>query len=237
VHKALAALELGLGNYQEALRHALTPVADQPVLSYPSSPDVLIEAAIRCGDRAAATAALEAVAPWWQACGTPWSLGLLARSQALLADDEHAEDGYRLSIEQLRRCQVTPELARSHLLYGEWLRRHRRRRGAREQLRAASEQFGTLGMEAFARRAEAELRAAGEHAAVHRAGTPDTLTPQEAQIAQLAADGATNQEIAAQLFVSASTIDYHLRKVFRKLGVTRRVQLPHALSAPDVAVG
>ena len=230
VHKALAALELGLGNYQEALRHALTTVADQPVLSYQSSPDVLIEAAIRCGDRAAATAALEAVAPWWQACETPWSLGLLARGQALLADDEHAEDGYRLSIEHLRQCQVTPELARSHLLYGEWLRRQRRRRGAREQLRAACELFAALGMEAFAHRAQAELRAVGEHAAARRAGTPDTLTPQEAQIARLAAEGATNQEIAAQLFVSASTVDYHLRKVFRKLGVTSRVQLPHALS-------
>ena len=150
VHKALAALELGLGNYQEALRHARTTVADQPVLSYQSSPDVLIEAAIRCGDRAAAAAALEAAAPWWQACETPWSLGLLARGQALLADDQHAEDAYRLSIEHLRHCQVTPELARSHLLYGEWLRRQRRRRGAREQLRAACRLFWTLGMEAFA---------------------------------------------------------------------------------------
>jgi DNA-binding CsgD family transcriptional regulator len=235
VHKALAALELGLGNYQEALQHALTAVADQPVLSYQSSPDVLIEAAIRCGDRAAATTALESVAPWWLACETPWSLGLLARSQALLADDDHAEDGYRLSIEHLRQCRVTPELARSHLLYGEWLRRQRRRRGAREQLRAACELFGTLGMEAFAYRAQAELRAVGEHTAARRAGTPDTLTPQEAQIARLAAGGATNLQIGAQLFVSASTVDYHLRKVFRKLGVTRRAQLPHALSAPDVA--
>ena len=238
VRKALAALELGLGDYHEALRqYALTDGADEPVLSYQSSPDVLIESAIRCGDRAAATAALEAVAPWWQACETPWSLGLLARGRALLADDEHAEDGYRLSIEHLGQCQVTPELARSHLLYGEWLHRQRRRRGAREQLRAACGLFGTLGMEAFARRAQAELRAAGEHDAVRRVGTPDTLTPQEAQIARLAAGGATNQEIAAQLFVSASTVDYHLRKVFRKLGITRRAQLPNALSAPDVALG
>ena len=237
VHKAMAALELGLGNYPEALRHALMMAADQPILSYPSSPDVLIEAAIRCGDRAAATAALDAAAPWWQACETPWSLGLLARGQALLADDEHAEEGYRLSVEHLQQCQVTPQLARSHLLYGEWLRRRRRRRGAREQLRAACELFGTLGMEVFAQRAKAELRAVGEHAVVPRSGTPDTLTPQEAQIARLAADGATNQEIAAKLFVSASTVDYHLRKVFRKLGVSRRAQLPNALSAPDAPVG
>ena len=237
VHKAVAVLELGLGNYQEALRHALATAADQPILSYPSSPDVLIEAAVRCGDRAAATAALDAVAPWWQACETPWSLGLLARGRALLADDEHAEDGYRLSIEHLRQCQVTSELGRSQLLYGEWLRRRRRRRGARDQLRAACELFGALGMEAFAERAKVELRAVGEHVTTPRSGTPDTLTPQEAQIARRAASGATNQEIGAQLFISASTVDYHLRKVFRKLGVTRRAQLPNALSARDVPVG
>jgi DNA-binding CsgD family transcriptional regulator len=237
VHKAVAALELGLGHYPEALRHALAAAVDQPILSYPAGPDVLIEAAVRCGDRAAAAAALDAVAPWWQACGTPWSLGLLARGRALLADDEHAENGYRQSIEHLRQCQVAPQLARSHLLYGEWLRRRRRRRGAREQLRAACELFGTLGLEAFAQRAQAELRAVGEHAAVPRTGPPDTLTPQEAQIARLAAGGATNQEIATQLFISASTVDYHLRKVFRKLGVIRRAQLPNALSAPNVPVG
>jgi DNA-binding CsgD family transcriptional regulator/tetratricopeptide (TPR) repeat protein len=235
VHKALATLELGLGNYEHALRHARANVSDQPVPSYQSSPEMLIEAAVRCGDRAVAVAALEAAAPWWQACDTPWSLGLLARCQALLADDDHAEDGYRLSIEHLRQCQAAPELARSHLLYGEWLRRRRRRRGAREQLRVACELFGALGMAAFADRARAELRAAGEHAAVRPAGTPDTLTPQEAQIARLAAGGATNQEIATRLFVSASTVDYHLRKVFRKLGVTSRAQLTSALGAPDIA--
>ena len=235
VGRALATLELGLGNYQEALQQALTAAQGQRVLSYQSGPDVLIEAAVRCGDRTAATAALDAVAPWWQACETHWSLGLLARSRALLADDINAEDGYRLSIEHLRQCQVSSELARSHLVYGEWLRRQRRRRGAREQLRAACELFGTLGMEAFADRAQAELRAVGEHASARRAGTADTLTPQEAQIARLAAEGDTNQDIAAQLFISASTVDYHLRKVFRKLGVTSRAQLPHALSGSDVA--
>jgi DNA-binding CsgD family transcriptional regulator len=237
VHKALAALELGLGNYQEALRNALTAVEGQPVLNYESSPDVLIEAAVRCGDRTAATAMLEAVGPWWQACGTHWSLGLLARCQALLADDGRAEDGYRLSIEHLRQCEITPELARSHLVYGEWLRRQRRRRGAREQLRIACELFGTLGMEAFAQRAQSGLRAVGEHAAAPRTRAPDALTPQEEQIARLAAEGATNREIAARLFVSASTVDYHLRKVFRKLDVTSRTQLAHALSAPGIAVG
>ena len=237
VHKALATLELGLGNYREALQHALEAVAGQPILSYQSGPDLLIEAAIRSGDRATATATLEAVAPWWLACDTPWSLGLLARCQALLAADEHAEDSYRRSIERLEQCQVTPELARSHLLYGEWLRRKRRRRGAREQLRTANELFGTLGMQAFARRAQAELRAAGEHAVTQGAAAPDVLTPQEAQVARLAAEGATNQEIAAQLFISASTVDYHLRKVFRKLGIASRVRLTHMLGELDTGVG
>ena len=237
VHKALALLELGLGDNQAAVRHARAAAADQPVLIYRSSPELLIEAAVKCGDRAAASAALEAVAPWWQACGTPWSLGLLARGKALLADDGDAEDAYRLSIERLRQCQVTPELARSHLLYGEWLRGQRRRRGAREQLRKACELFGMLGMEAFACRARAELRAVGEHVSADHVQRQDPLTPQEAQIARLAAWGSTNQEIAAQLFISASTVDYHLRKVFRKLGVTRRAQLPHALSAPDATAG
>ena len=226
--RPLAMLNLGLGNYQEAL--ALATAAGPPSLVYQSSPDVLIEAAIRCGDREAAAAALESAAPWWQACGTPWSLGLLARGQALLADDDDAEDGYRRSVQHLRRVQVTPQLARSHLLYGEWLRRQRRRRGAREQLRTASELFGAMGMEAFAGRAQAGLRAVGEYAAAPRTGTRDTLTSQEAQIARLAAGGATNQEIASRLFVSASTVDYHLRKVFRKLGITSRGQLSPALS-------
>jgi DNA-binding CsgD family transcriptional regulator/tetratricopeptide (TPR) repeat protein len=236
VHKALAALELGLGNYHDALRHAREAVAGQPILSYESSPEMLIEAAIRCGDRATAVAAMEAVAPRWLACQTPWSLGLLARCQALLADDDHAEDGYRLSIERLRQCQVTPELARSHLLYGEWLRRQRRRRGAREHLRTAYEMLGALGMEAFAGRARDALRAVGEHTAEPGAGVPDVLTPQESRIARLAAEGATNQEIAAGLFVSASTVDYHLRKVYRKLEITSRVRLPQALSALDATV-
>jgi ATP/maltotriose-dependent transcriptional regulator MalT len=149
---------------------------------------VLIEASIRCGDRAVATAALQAAAPGWLACQTPRSLGLLARSQALLADDAEAEAGYRLSIERLGQCQVAPELARSHLLYGEWLRRQRRRRGAREQL----------------------------------------LTTQETQIARLAAAGVSNRDIATQLFLSTATIDYHLRKIYRKLDVTRRGSLPRA---------
>jgi DNA-binding CsgD family transcriptional regulator len=236
VHKSLAILELGLGNFQEALHHALQTVTDEPALSYHSRPEVLVEAAVRCGDSAAAAAALEAVAPWWLACDTAWSLGLLARCQALLADDDHAEDGYQLSIESLGRCPVAPELARSHLLYGEWLRRQRRRRGARAELRIAYEMFETLGMDAFARRAQTELRAVGQHVVMSRAITPDTLTQEEAQIARLTAQGATNKEIAAQLFISASTVDYHLGKVFRKLGLTSRVQLASLLREPGTGL-
>jgi len=195
----------------------------------------VIEAAIRSGDLETATAALGAFAPLAQASGTPAALGLLARGRALLADGDQAEAEYKQSIEHLEHSRAVPELARSRLLYGEWLRRQRRRRDAREQLHAAWQMFGTLGMEAFAERARAELLATGEHARKRTAETRETLTPQEAQIARLAGEGASNQEIAARLFISASTVEYHLRKVFRKFGVTGRVQLAQVLREQTVA--
>jgi DNA-binding CsgD family transcriptional regulator len=229
VHGALALLELGLGNYAAALRHALEALPRQNVLGFAQFSDV-VEAGTRCGERETATAALEDFTPWALASGTDLALGLLARSRALLADDVHAEAEYRLAIDHLQRCRLVPQLARTHQVYGEWLRRQRRRRDARDQLRCAFEMFDDMGMMAFAGRARAELRATGERARPRSLGTPEVLTAQEAQIARLAAERLSNREIAGQLFISARTVEYHLHKVFRKLGVTSRAQLARTFS-------
>jgi DNA-binding CsgD family transcriptional regulator len=185
----------------------------------------LIEAAVRSRKAALAADALGQLSQTTAASGTDWALGVEARSRALLTDGEAAEPLYRQAIERLDRTRIRVELARAHLVYGEWLRRDRRRLDAREQLRTAHELFTEFGMEAFAERARVELEATGEHARKRTVETRDDLTPQEAQISRLAAEGATNQEIAAQLFISPSTVDYHLRKVFRKLGIKSRRQL------------
>jgi DNA-binding CsgD family transcriptional regulator len=224
VQGALATLELGLGNYAAALRHALEALPRENVLAFAPFADV-VEAGTRCGERETATAALEAFTPWALASGTDLALGLLARSRALLADDDHAEAEYRLAIDHLQRCRLVPELGRAHQVYGEWLRRQRRRRDARDQLRRAFEMFDTMGAAAFAGRARAELRATGERASPRGPGVPEVLTAQEVQIARLAAERLSNREIAGRLFISASTVEYHLHKVFRKLGVTSRVEL------------
>jgi DNA-binding CsgD family transcriptional regulator len=157
--------------------------------------------------------------------GTDWGLGIAARSRALLTDGDAAESLYREAIERLGRTRLRPELARAHLLYGEWLRRQHRRLDARNELRVTYDMFTGFGMEAFAERARVELEATGERAHKRTVQTIDQLTVQEAQVARLAVDGNTNRDIAAQLFISPSTVEYHLRKAFRKLGVKSRTQL------------
>jgi DNA-binding CsgD family transcriptional regulator len=235
---ALCQLEIGLGNYDNALRIAL-----ESDLWAGSAVD-LIEAGIRSGDTATAAAALDSLTPMAAAADTPAALGWLALGRAILAadnttgeggNDDHAagitaEAQFQLAIEHLERSRHIPVLARARLLYGEWLRRQRRRRDARDQLNIAREMFTKLGMAAFAERARVELRAVGEVARGHAVASADGLTPQELQIARLASEGASNTEIAARLFISASTVEYHLRKVFRKLGITTRVRIGHALN-------
>jgi DNA-binding CsgD family transcriptional regulator len=231
-HGALAVLELSLGNYEPALRHGLGAFEDELVATRDSEVD-LVEAAVRCGDREAAARVLQAFSPRVLASGTDYALGELARCRALLAANDGAEPEYRRAIEHLERCRITPQLARTQLLYGEWLRRQRRRRDAREQLRTAFGLFGTMGMDAFADRARSELRATGERVAKRTLGSRRVLTAQEAQIARLVGDGASNKEIAAQLFLSTHTVEYHLVKVFRKLDITNRAQLARALAGQD----
>jgi DNA-binding CsgD family transcriptional regulator len=227
---ASAILHNGLGRYEDALT-AARQASDDPNDPPRALPE-LIEAAVRCGVPEDAADALERLSNTTQATGTDWGLGTEACSRALLSDGDAAEPLYRESIERLGRTGNRLALARAHLLYGEWLRREHRRLDAREQLRHAHEMFTQFGMQAFAERARAELAATGEHARKRTVETLDDLTPQEAQISRLAADGATNQEIAAQLFISPNTVDYHLRKAFRKLGVKSRHQLKQHLLQP-----
>ena len=233
IHWSSALLYNGLGRYEQALAAAQQAGAYPLELLYPTWGLVeLIEAAVRSGKPEPAADALRRLTDHTQASGTDWALGIEARSRALLSANETAEALYREAIDRLARTRIRVELARAHLLYGEWLRRERRRSNAREQLRTAHRSFTEFGMEGLAERARVELEATGEHARKRTVETRDDLTPQEAQIARLAADGATNQEIAAQLFISPSTVDYHLRKAFRKLGVKSRHQLTQHLRQP-----
>ncbi len=231
VQYCLAVLELGLGNYQAALQYVLGVYDDDaPFFGTLALPD-LVEAAARCGETGIADAALGRLAERALAAGTPLALGLLARSRALLAGDDDAEPLDPEAIAHLRQCRSVPQLARAHLVYGEWLRRQLRRRDARGQLRTAHEMFTSMGAEAFAERARAELLATGERARPRTASAAEELTPQEAQIARLVIQGESNRDIAAQLFLSPSTVDYHLRKVYRKTGVTSRTQLARTMTA------
>jgi DNA-binding CsgD family transcriptional regulator len=232
-HFAAALLYNGLGRYAEALAAAETACEydDLGVLSWALSE--LIEAAARSGKRDIATAALERLSRSTRAGATDWALGIEARGRALVSEDGAAEPLYREAIDRLGRTRVRVDLARAQLLYGEWLRRAGRRVDAREQLRIAHEMFSRMGAEGFAERARRELLATGETVRKRTVETRDELTAQEAQIARLAAEGRTNPEIGAELFISPRTVEWHLRKVFTKLEISSRKQLREAL--PETA--
>jgi DNA-binding CsgD family transcriptional regulator len=228
---AAAVLYNGLARYEEAAWSARQATSNtfEYWVSVWALPE-LVEAAIHVGDAELARDALKRLAETTQPAGSDFALGIETRSRALLSDGTAANDLYREAIERFSRTRLRPELARAHLLYGEWLRREGRRVDAREQLRTAHHLFEAIGMEAFAERARRELLATGEKARKRSAGTRDELTPQEEQIARLAREGLSNPEIGAQLFVSARTVEWHLRNVFTKLGITSRRQLRTALS-------
>jgi DNA-binding CsgD family transcriptional regulator len=226
----------GLGRHHAARDAARQAFDRDPIGAGPFLVPELAEAASRTGDTALLSSVLEWMSERTRATDSDWALGIEARVRALLSDGEAAEPLYRESISRLRHTRVRSELARSHLLYGEWLRRERRRTDAREQLRTAHEMLATMGIDAFAERARRELLATGETA---RRRTPETrgeLTPQEAQIAMLARDGLSNPEIGTRLFISPRTVQYHLRKVFIKLDISSRSQLDRVL-ASDAASG
>jgi DNA-binding CsgD family transcriptional regulator len=226
-------LHNGLGHYDAAL--AAVGRADHCYEEGPATwalPE-LVEAAARCDQRDLAEHALERLSETTRASGSDRGLGIEARSRALLSDGDMADGLYREAIELTGRTRVRVDLARAHLLYGEWLRRQRRRLDARRQLDYALEMFTSMGTEGFAGRAERELLATGERVRKRSVEARDDLTPQEAQIARLARRGLSNREIGARLIISQHTVAYHLRRVFSKLGITSRDQLERAL--PDSA--
>jgi DNA-binding CsgD family transcriptional regulator/tetratricopeptide (TPR) repeat protein len=229
-HWAAAVLYNGLARYEEAMASARQSTSNTFELwvSVWALPE-LVEGAARAGDTELARDALDRLVETTQPCGTDDARGIEARCRALLSDGAAAEELYRESIDSLSRTQLRPELARAHLLYGEWLRREGRRVGAREQLRTAYDLCVAIGMEAFGDRARRELLATGERVRKRGADTRDELTPQEEQIARLARDGLSNPEIGAQLFISARTVEWHLGKVFTKLRISSRRELRAAL--------
>jgi DNA-binding CsgD family transcriptional regulator len=229
-HYSTAVLYNGLGRFDEAL------VAAEQAREYPYelghanfAMGELVEAAARSGKPARAAETVERLSEMARATATDWALGSEACARALVSDGETAEALYREAIERLGRTRIRVQLARAHLLYGEWLRRERRRLDAREQLRNAHKLFTEFGMHAFAERARVELAATGEQARKRTAETIDQLTPQELQIAQMARDGLSNPEIGARLFISRRTVKYHLQKVFTKLKIRSRSELARVL--------
>ena len=230
VDHARAVILNGLGRYREALPSAQDAADATPELVVAGWGLIeLVEAAAKCGEINVAARALERIEERNSVTVTDWGLGIEARSRALVSTGDTAESLYREAIDRLGRTRLRPELARAHLLFGEWLRSENRRRDAREELRAAHDQLTAIGMDGFAERARRELAATGEKVVDRTADTSDDLRPQERQIAELARDGLSNPEIGARLFLSPRTVEWHLGHVFTKLGIRSRRELEKAL--------
>jgi DNA-binding CsgD family transcriptional regulator len=231
---ATAVLNNGLGRYDLAAEAALAATtADEMVIS-PWALAELAEAAARTGQRERAVAAASQLSAIASASGTAWARGVAARSQALASDGQASEGLYAEAVELLRKTRMATQLARTRLCYGEWLRREKRRTDARDQLRAAYEAFEAMGAQAFAGQAKRELQATGER--IRKRGDPRTdLTSQERQIAELAREGLTNQEIGTQLYIGSRTVEWHLRNIFAKLDIASRRELDKALSGRRAA--
>ena len=228
----------GLGRYPEALAAARAAADDTPELFVSAwALSELIEAAARSNEPGLAREGVQRLAAITAVAGSDWALGIEARSRAVVSDGQRAQRLYLEAIERLGRTRLRPELARAHLLYGEWLRRENRRVESRAELRLAHEMFTTIGMEAFTERARIELLATGEKVRRRDAETRDELTAQERQIAQLARDGLSNPEIGARMFLSPRTVEWHLRKVFTKLSIGSRRDLARALPVSPSAAG
>jgi DNA-binding CsgD family transcriptional regulator len=230
--RALTILYVSEGRYTEALEMTLHATSRRALGWTSQSLHLVVEAGVRCGDRDAAARALAELEVRARASGTHWGLGLLARSRAIMAEGDAAEKVFGQAITELEQSLVVTDLAHTHLVYGEWLRKQNRRLDAQVQLRKAVEMFEAMGARGFADRAARELAATGERPRQRTPNKADHLTPQERQIAILAAQGVKNREIATKLFISSHTVDYHLRKVYRKLDVRSRYQLQSLLSAP-----
>jgi DNA-binding CsgD family transcriptional regulator len=221
----LARVEMSAGRFDAAVVAAVAATEDDVAGATERALPELVEAAMRAGRRDLAVARCETLSARAQAAGTHWGLGLAARARALVSAGVDADAAYLEAIDHLAQTSALVDLARTHLVFGEWLRRAKRRSDARHHLGIAHEMFLRMGAEGFAERAGAELEATGAHARRRPPGASLDLTPQEARVAALATEGASNSEIAAQLFLSASTVEYHLKKVFRKLNVTSRTQV------------
>ena len=233
---ASAVLGNGLGRHDAARDAAWRAFQRDPLGYGPFLVPELAEAAYRTGDLKLVRAALDWLSERTAVTPTDWSLGIEARVRAFLSEGEAAERLYRESIDRLGRTRLRAELARSHLLYGEWLRRERRRADARAQLCTAYDMLDAMGIEAFAERAHRELLATGGTARKRTPETSSQLTAQEEQVARMARDGLSNLEIGARLFISARTVQYHLGKVFTKLGISSRSQLDRVLPGDPATV-